>query len=194
MKTNKQRIAQITGIGLLTAIVIVLQLLGSFIHVGIFSISLVLLPIVVGAALYGVGAGAWLGCAFGITVLLSGDAALFLAINIPGTIITVLAKGILAGLLAGLTYQAVAKKNRVLATICAAVVCPVVNTGVFLAGCAVFFMDTMRLWANGGNVVAFMIVGLVGVNFLAELAINLVFSPTVVHLINIGKKQFARNR
>ena len=187
MKTNKQRIAQITGIGLLTAIVIVLQLLGSFIHVGIFSISLVLLPIVVGA-------GAWLGCAFGITVLLSGDAALFLAINIPGTIITVLAKGILAGLLAGLTYQAVAKKNRVLATICAAVVCPVVNTGVFLAGCAVFFMDTMRLWANGGNVVAFMIVGLVGVNFLAELAINLVFSPTVVHLINIGKKQFARNR
>ena len=58
MKVNAKKIA---GVGLLTALVVVLQLLGSFIKFGTVSISLVLIPIVVGAALYGVGAG-WAVC------------------------------------------------------------------------------------------------------------------------------------
>ena len=199
MKTNKQTILRITGIGLFTAIVIVLQFLGSFIKLGIFSISLVLLPIVIGAAMYGIGAGGWLGFVFGVTVLISGDAAAFLAINIPGTVITVLAKGTLAGLAAGATYNLLNKllKNKLqfVSTLAAAVVCPVVNTGVFLLGCLAFFMDTICEWALmydfGDNVALYMIVGLVGANFLAELAINLVFSPTVVQIISIGKKHFS---
>ena len=48
---------RMTGMAILTAIVIVLQLLGSFIRFGPFSISLVLVPIVIGAALYGAWAG-----------------------------------------------------------------------------------------------------------------------------------------
>ena len=43
---------KIVGLGLFTAIVIVLQLMGSFIRFGTFSISLVLVPVVIGAALY----------------------------------------------------------------------------------------------------------------------------------------------
>ena len=66
MKVNAKKIA---GVGLLTALVVVLQLLGSFIKFGTVSISLVLIPIVVGAALYGVGAGAWLGGVFAVVVL-----------------------------------------------------------------------------------------------------------------------------
>ena len=49
----------LVGVGLFTAIVVVLQLLGGGIRVGsVFSISLVLVPIVVGAAVYGWQAGA----------------------------------------------------------------------------------------------------------------------------------------
>jgi len=84
---------KIVGLGLFTAIVIVLQLMGSFIRFGTFSISLVLVPVVIGAALYGAGAGAWLGFVFGVVVLLSGDAAAFLGVNALGTILTVLVKG-----------------------------------------------------------------------------------------------------
>ena len=62
---------QLAGMALLTGIVVVLQLLGSFIRFGPFSVSLVLMPIVIGAALYGVAAGAWLGFVFGFTVLCS---------------------------------------------------------------------------------------------------------------------------
>ena len=84
---------KIVGIGLFTAIVMVLQFLGGSIRFGVFSISLVLLPIVVGAAVYGWQAGAWLGFVFGVAVLLSGDAAAFLAVDVIGTILTVLVKG-----------------------------------------------------------------------------------------------------
>ena len=112
---------KIVGLGLFTAIVIVLQLMGSFIRFGTFSISLVLVPVVIGAALYGAGAGAWLGFVFGVVVLLSGDAAAFLGVNALGTILTVLVKGTLAGLLSGLVYKAFESKNRTLAVALAAV-------------------------------------------------------------------------
>ena len=97
MKTNKQRIQRITGIGLLSAAVIVLQFVSMSLRFTTFSITLTLIPIVVGAAIYGIGAGAWLGLVFGLAVLLTGDAASFMAVSFPGTIITVLAKGVLAG-------------------------------------------------------------------------------------------------
>ena len=173
---------KIVGLGLFTAIVIVLQLMGSFIRFGTFSISLVLVPVVIGAALYGAGAGAWLGFVFGVVVLLSGDAAAFLGVNALGTILTVLVKGTLAE-----------NKNRTLAVAVAAVVCPVVNTGVFLIGCLLFFMETIGGWADamgfGANIGQYMIVGLVGANFIFELLFNVVLSPVVVRLIRIGKKE-----
>jgi hypothetical protein len=53
--------------------------------------------IVLGAATCGKGVGAWLGLTFGVTVLLSGDAAAFMSISVIGTVITVLAKGLLCG-------------------------------------------------------------------------------------------------
>ena len=181
----------IVGVGIFTAIVVVLQLLGSFIKFGTFSVSLVLIPIIVGTALYGLGAGAWLGLAFGITVLASGDAAPFLAVNPVGTFITVLAKGALAGLAAGAIYRLLEKKNKMLATICAGVAAPVTNTGIFLIGCLIFFMPTINEWAKAAgmeNAGKFMIVGLVGLNFVFELVINLVLSSVIVKLISLGKK------
>ena len=186
MNKKTQKIA---GLGLLTAIVVVLQLLGAFIHFGPFSITLVLIPIVVGAALYGKIAGAWLGLAFGITVLLSGDAAAFLVINVPATVGIVLLKGLLAGLLSGVIYNLIEKKNKIAATITAAIVCPLVNTGVFLIGSTIFFMDTLKEWAGGTDVFVYMITGLVGFNFLFELGANLILSPTIVKLVSLGRKE-----
>ena len=186
MNKNTKKIA---GLGLLTAIVVVLQLLGSFIHFGPFSISLVLIPIAVGAALYGRLAGAWLGAAFGVTVLLSGDAAAFLAISPAGTVATVLLKGILAGLISAVAYSLIEKKSTAAATVTAAILCPIVNTGVFLIGCRLFFFDTIKEWAAGTNVFVYMITGLAGFNFLFELGANLILSPTIVKLVRLGRKE-----
>ena len=184
----------IVGIGLFTAIVVVLQLLGGGIRFGIFSITLVLIPVVVGAAVYGWQAGAWLGLAFGITVLLTGDAAPFMAVHVPGTILTVLAKGAGCGLCAGLVYRLLEKRNRTLAVIAAAVVCPLVNTGVFLIGCKLFFYETISQWgaaAGFENTAAYMFLGLAGINFLIELGVNVVLAPVITRLIRLGKKETA---
>ena len=112
--------------------------------------------------------------------------------SVPGTILVCLAKGILAGFCAGAVYKAVEKKNGTLGVALAAITAPVVNTGVFLIGCALFFLDTVRGWGEafgfGSNVVAYMIFGLVGANFLLELAINVILSPAIVRLIEVGKK------
>jgi len=183
---------QVVGLGLITAIVIVLQFLGSFIKLGPFSVSLVLIPIVVGAALYGAKAGAWLGFVFGIVVLISGDAAAFLAVDQLGTIVTVLLKGTLAGLGAGIVYKFVERLNRYVAVAASAIICPVINTGIFLLGCKLFFMETVTEWATGmgfADAGTYMIVGLVGLNFVFELLINVIISPVTVRLIALGKKE-----
>ena len=106
---RRNMLRTIIGLGLLTAIVVVLQFIGATIRFGTFSVSLVLMPIVIGAALFGPWAGAWLGLVFDIVVLLSGDAATFMTINPFGTIVTVIVKGVLAGYVSGLVYSGLAK-------------------------------------------------------------------------------------
>lgn len=192
MKNERKANTQKLVLGaIFTALVIILQLMGSFIRFGPFSISLVLVPIVLGAALCGIGIGTWLGFVFGMAVLLSGDAAAFLAISVPGTIVTVLLKGTACGLAAGIAYKLVEKFNRYVAVIAAAIVCPVVNTGVFLLGCLVFFMETITEWgasAGFNGTLQYMILGLVGGNFIFELISNVVLSPVVVRILNFNKK------
>ena len=185
---------KLVGLSVLTAIIIVLQALAISIRFGIFNITLVLIPIVVGVALYGYKAGAWLGFVFSVVVLFT-DAGAFLAISVPGTIITVILKGTLAGLAAGIVYLALEKVNKYLACVVAAICAPIVNTGIFLIGCRLFFYETIKGWAEGAGFAsagAFMIVGLVGTNFLVEMAINIILSPTILRLVNLGKKSVNR--
>lgn len=190
---HREKTRRMAGLALFTALIVILQLLGSFIRFGPVSVSLVALPIVVGAAVYGGAAGLWLGFVFGMIVMLSGDAAAFFAFSVPGTLVTVLAKGIGCGAAAGVTYAWLSRKNRTLAAVAAAVVCPVANTGIFLLGCRVFFLPMIAEWANalgfGGHVGRYMIFGLVGGNFLAELGVNIVLSPAILRLIRIGRKE-----
>ena len=179
------------GVGLFTAIVVVLQFLGGGIKFGMFSISLVLVPIVVGSAIYGGKAGAWLGFACGAAVLLSGDAAAFLVINPLATVLVVLEKGIACGLVAGLLYRLLEKLNRTIAVFAAAMICPMVNTGIFLLGCQFFFLETVSAWGAAlgfENAVAYMFLGLAGGNFLIELGVNIILAPVIVRLIRIGNK------
>ena len=186
----------LVGTALLTALVVVLQALSLVIPpIGPFRISLVLIPIVVGAAMYGYKAGAWLGAVFGVVVLLT-DAGAFLAINVIGTIVTCVLKGAVAGLMAGIVYSLVEKKNRTVAVIVAAIVTPIVNTGLFLLGCSIFFMDTITQWAAGAgfeSAGAYMIGGLVGFNFLIEMAVNIVLNPVIIRILDIVKKPSKAN-
>lgn len=199
MKTvNKKGISteKMVLLSLLAALVAILSYFGGFIKIGgLASISLTLVPVVLGAALCGPFAGALLGGVSGAVFFATADAAFWLGLSIPGTIITVMVKGILAGLLAGLVYKLLAGYNRYLAIIVSAVVCPVVNTGIFLLGCLIFFVDTVKAWAvvEGISVGAYLIIFFVGLNFVFELIVNVVLSPAIARIIELAKKRFGDN-
>lgn len=192
-KWNAKKTQTVVGMGMLTALVAVLQLFASGIRLGPFSITLTLVPIIIGAALYGWKAGAWLGFIFGVIVMFTPDVAAFMAISVPATLVTVLLKGTLAGLCAGLVYTAIEKKNRTAAVVVSGIAAPIVNTGIFLLGCFMFFMEIVNGLAAANdmaeNVLLYVIVGMVGWNFLVELAINLLLSSAVVFIIDIVKNR-----
>lgn len=192
MKT--EQIKRMVGIAILMAIVAVLQLLGSAFTIGTFSVSLVLIPIVIGAAMYGPLAGAILGGVFGLIVTIgcingtdAGGAMVFAA-NPFLCVLLVMGKGIAAGAAAGWVYRALEKKNRYIAVVVAAIVCPVTNTGVFCIGMLLLFKDVLNAWANGTDLAYYIIMGLVGANFLFEVAFNLVCVPVIMAVLNAVKK------
>ena len=201
MKSNSNerhlRLVKLVQIALITAIVVVLQLIGAVIHFGPFSVSLVLVPIVIGAILYGPLAGAWLGFVFGLTVLLSGDAAPFYAISAAGTIILVLLKGTLAGFVSGIVYKLFGGRHKYLAVFISSALCPIVNTGVFLIGCLTIFRDSLSKF-NGDaavdNPLLFVITAFIGLNFVFELALNIILAPAILRLTEMGRKRFSSEK
>ena len=202
-KNQRLKTVQMTELAILTAIVLVLQLTGTAIKLtGLgTSISLVLIPIVLGAVLLGPAAGAWLGFTFGAVTYLMGVFGLDAFTNILFTYHPVLTalicfgKGICAGLAAGLIYRALLKINPYVAAIAAAAAAPIVNTGLFVLGgltmtetLAVNFAD-----GQGVSVIYFLIVICAGINFIFELLLNLVLSPVIYRVSVIVKKSIHRN-
>ena len=186
---------KMTGLAIFTAIIVVLQVLCTFVRFGPFSITLALAPIIIGTAMYGKGAGAYLGGVFGAVVLVTGllgwdggTVMLLMGINPLGCVLVCLLNGVAAGFFAGLCYELIAKKNDKLGVLISGIVCPVVNTGLFIVGMLVFFFDTLSGWAGGQNLLLYIIVGLTGVNFLVELAVNIVLSSGITRIIRAGKK------
>lgn len=177
-------------LAIFTALIIVLQLVSNVAKVGPVSITLSLVPIVVGAALYGTGAGAYLGGVFGLVVLICCISGMDLGGSVLWngnpllTALVCLGKGIAAGACAGGVHRALSKRvNSTAAALCAGVLCPVVNTGLFCLAMVLFFHDTLTTWAGGTDILYYIIFGLAGVNFLVELAVNLVLGPVVVRII-----------
>ena len=181
---------------MMTALVIVFQVLATYTtFFGPFSTAIGLIPIAIGACLCGPSVGAWLGLVFGIVVIATGNAALFFAFSVPGTIITVLLMGAACGFCAGLTYKLLEKKLKFVAAIVAALVCPVVNTGIFLLGSAVFFMpyaeaigELVGVAKAGFGVFIALAFG----NFLIEVLMNVLLSPVFVRILKIIKLSKAR--
>ena len=175
MRNKSFDIKKMVYLALFTALVVVLQFIP--IRIGTFELALSVPVIVIGAAICGIGAGAWLGFVFGFVVLFLPGTAGFLRVSLIGTILTVILKGVLAGLFAGIVYRALECKNRYAAVVCAAVTATVVNSLVFIIVSLIFFEYDIAT-----------IVGIfVSLNFLVEFILNAVLVPTVYRIINIKK-------
>ena len=196
---KKLNVQKLVGIAMLAAVVVVLQFFANNISFGGFSITLVLLPIVVGAVLYGPSAGSILGAVFGSVVvtgiLLFGPrdpltAALWSANSIMTALVCIL-KGCAAGYISGVVFKLFLKFNTssgsVIGSYAAAIICPIVNTGIFLIAMFTIFKPELITFAGGANVVYFGLITLTGVNFLIELAVNIILAPVIVGIVNAIK-------
>ena len=188
--TPRKGLKRQVGLSLFSAIIVVLTVLGNFVRFGPVPITLSLAPIIIGAAVYGSSAGALLGGVFGLVVLLGGifgwdggTVMLLMGLNPIGCILICIGKGILAGYLSGLAYRAIEMKSPLAAVVTAGIVCPVVNTGLFIIGMLVFYGSTLQSWAGGQNVIYYAIFGLAGINFVVELLVNLVLSSGITTVI-----------
>lgn len=180
------RIRMLIGIALLTAIVVVLQYFSGYIKFGPFSITLALIPIAIGAVLYGPFAGMWLGMVLGSVVLLTGGGEPFLSFKPAITIILCLAKTGIAGFVSGLIYKAFKNKHPKIGIIVSSLVVPIINTGIFLSIALTVFKNMVASWApEGQNVYVYAITGLVGLNFVVEFFVCILLSSSIVYIVHV---------
>lgn len=197
MRTNENKnhaaVVRMVSLALLAALVIVLQTVASNIKVGPIPITLTLVPIVIGAVLYGPGAGALLGATFGLVTAVAGltgydtgTQALIQASPV-WTILTCFVKATAAGWVAGLVYRALRKKQT-LGCVLAAMSAPVVNTGIFLLAMTTVLRSSLEAWAGGTDMVYYVFVVLTGVNFLVEFGVNAVLSAAIARIVKAVAK------
>jgi uncharacterized membrane protein len=197
-----QKTRKMVALAMLCALVIVLQTVSILIGQlnPIVSFTLALVPIVVGAVLYGPTAGTVLGAVMGIVVFISvllGQAgplsAEMLQLNPVVTCLVCILKTAVAGFVSGLLYRIIAKTGKEkLAIIIAAIVCPVINTGIFLATLLTVFYGVAVTFA-AGRMLYFIFVIILGINFVLEFILNSALSPVIVRIIEVvGKKKITK--
>lgn len=198
MKTlQMQKARKLTYFAILTALVVVLQFTASAIKIGAVTLNFVLVPVIVCGILLGVFYGALLGFIVGVIILLAGvigmdgfTNVLFAEYPVAITLVCVL-KTTLAGAVSALVFNAAGKKHRYLGTFLSAVSAPVVNTGTFVV--SMLFLQNALLekgFIDGGkNAFISICIGLVGINFVFELLLNVVFAPAVYRVITIIDKK-----
>lgn len=217
MKTSsKQKVLKLVQLAMLTALIVVLQWIGTLLtgFIGL-PMSLVLIPIVIGAFLLGPVEGAFLGIMFGIMTIIMGltgadafTSILFYNFGIGKCIVTVLIcllKAGLAGFGAGMVYKLLNKafhgKYVTLTTVIASITAPIINTGIFVIGMLLFFFNDMgsiqiALAEKFGSELTsvtpsleYIFLVLAGMNFVMEFLINLILSPAIIRIVDVIRKK-----
>ncbi|MDE5896259.1 MAG: ECF transporter S component, partial [Clostridia bacterium] len=198
-------------LGILLALVLVLQLALGTISIGQVQLNFSLIPIVLGAILLGPIAGAFLGLACGIIVLVQLITVPTLfnttlwAYNPAVTTLVCLLKTTVAGGVSGILYRLVVKKNELAATFLAAGIVPVLNTLIFILGCLCMsgtigaFRDQLSAFEGfehfaGMNIFIFILVGIVTFNFFIEFAINLLLAPALHRVVLVTERYIKGKR
>lgn len=189
----------LTEMGLLIALILLLAFtpLGYIKTLGL-EITLIVVPVAVGAVVLGPTAGALLGFIFGVTSFIqcfgmSAFGAVLLGINPIGTFITCVAARTLMGWLTGLIYQGLKKvRLKDTATYIANLCCPLLNTLFFMSCIVIFFYNTEYIQgfvqALGATNPFMFVLLFVGVNGLIEAALCFIVgsavSKALLHFVN----------
>lgn len=184
MSDTHENIHRITGIAILAAISIILQVVGNFVAFGPVSINLCLIPIALGAILYGPWGGAILGAVNGVMVLFAASTlAVFMPVSVIGTILVCLLKCTIAGFVAGLLCKLLMKYSKVLAYCVAGASVVIINSGLFALGSIIFFMPILEeAGQDYANAYFYLFIVMIGWNFVFEFLSTTLFTPVLAKL------------
>lgn len=183
---------ELTAKGLLTGVLLVMSFtpLGYFHTLGL-DISLMMIPVAIGAMLMGPNTGLWLGFVFGATSFqqaLMGTSMFsttLLNINPIGTFILCIPTRMLMGYLTGVCFRWISKMDKT-KTVCyfaGGFLAAFLNTILFMSVLLLFFWNTpfiQEINASFGNLNPFLFVfAFVGINGLLEMPASCVVGGMV---------------
>jgi len=178
--------------GLLLAVEVVFQTLGNYVQFGPANINLTLVAVVLAAVWCGPISAMILGFFNGIMALFSPSTiAIFMPINPVATVFVCLLKCTLAGLAASLVYRLFEKLGgtvgKYIGLFVASALVPIINTGLFCIGALIFFRPFLESGVNETlpNIGAFLIFGVIGINFLVELGTTMVVAPAASTILSL---------
>ncbi len=178
MSKSKQKIKSLAVNGVLAALVCVV----SFIPLRTMGLEITfsMVPVAIGACLYGPASGAVLGLTFGLVSFIqcfgySAFGAAMLEINPILTFIVCVPTRVLAGYLAGLIFKLVKKIDKTETASCAvaSLLAPIFNTLFFMTALCLCFYNTETIQAfvnklGATNPIVFVVL-FVGINGLVEI-------------------------
>lgn len=201
--SNMESVLKLTLTAVFLAIIVVMSFTPiGYLKVGTVEISLLAIPVAMGAALLGVGGGALLGLAFGVTSLIqcfgmSAFGTALMGINPALTVILCIVPRVLVGVASALVYKVLKKKNvqanvsSLVSFLTAAVVNTVLFVGLFIAffGNTEFYAGLETTFATTG-VIAFF-AAFVGVNGIVEAVASALVGGALGTVIKKIEKQKA---
>lgn len=194
---------KLTQLALLTAII----LLMAFTPIGYIKtfgleISLIVIPVTIGAIVLGPAAGAFLGGVFGITSFiqcfgLSAFGVALLAINPVATFITCLIPRILMGWITGLIFMGLRKSGlKETAYPIASLLGPVLNTVLFMTSLLAFFYNSDFIQgvadSFGSKNIFQFVIAMVGINGLVEAGTCLIIGAAIARALDAFVKRNTR--
>jgi uncharacterized membrane protein len=202
MKTiTNQRTIKMVQLALFTAIIILMTFTPiGYIKTPALEITLIVVPVTVGAIILGPVSGAILGGVFGITSFIqcfgmSPFGVMLLGINPIGTFIVTMVPRILMGWLTGVIFIGMKKfdKTKSVSYAVASLAGPLLNTVLFMSTLVLFFYRTeeiQKLAADFGtnNVFAFS-AAFVTINGLFEAGICLILGTAVSKAMDVFVKR-----
>ncbi len=171
-------VKRLVYLAIFSALIVVTQTLSIPIFGAFETSALTVACIIIGAALLGIRGGAILGGVFSIVVMLLPGTMFYIQESLLFTVIVVFAKGIAAGVVAGVVYKLLSRFNKYLAVIVSGIAAVTVNTGIFILGSILFF--------NG--VFADFVETILLVSYPIEIAVSVILAPATLRIVNIKQK------
>lgn len=201
IKSQRARTLYLVQLAILAAILILLEVTGlGYIRIPAISMTIMQVPVIIGAIVLGPAAGAILGAVFGLTSFAQAFGkdplgAALLTINPFGLVVTTILTRTLMGWLCGLVYQGfkAAHTNANLNLLLSSLAGALLNTLLFMGSFLLFFFHTpvVQEIAQGigtGSPLLFAVL-LVGVQGLIEAGICTLLGSTIAGaLLKVQRK------